>query len=167
MRCPVQLVLVVVMAVASLADGAYVPTKASAQWPVYETPSEWPEKAGRLLPKWYSEPITATPFADLPKNVSHLHCDFLVASQIRWIVFLGDSVARAAGLAAMEHLAGDDVHFCDPVDAPEQVSQASLRARLSVACVPSWCLCQYCKPVFDVHAHTNRRAGARPEEISE
>ena len=54
-------------------------------------------------------------------QVYSAHCDFLVASQIKWIVVLGDSVARAFGVALMEHLAGDNYHFCDAKNGPPQV----------------------------------------------
>lgn len=105
----------------SVCTAKYIPSKAAASWPLYKDPAPWPPQAGQPLPKYFSEPKTDHPYASLARNVSQHHCEFLVASDIKWIVFLGDSVARATGVAMMEHLAGDDTHFCDPVDAPKEV----------------------------------------------
>lgn len=69
----------------------------------------FPPAAGEVLPKLYMEPRSVAPFAAMPKNIYNDHCEFLAASKIEWIVILGDSVARAFGVALMEHLAGDDV----------------------------------------------------------
>ena len=101
--------------------GAYKPSAQAYDWPKYSPVAEWPSQAGTPLPRLYMEPRMTAPYKALPKDVSKLHCDYLIGSNIHWIVFLGDSVARAAGVAMMEHLAGDDNHFCDPKDAPEAV----------------------------------------------
>jgi hypothetical protein len=80
----------------------------------YAPVGPFPPAAGQPLPKLYREPLMDAPFASLPKGVSELHCDFLVASGIKWVMVLGDSVARSFGVAMMEHLAGDDVRgWCD------------------------------------------------------
>ena len=69
----------------------------------------------------YREPRSEAPWKSLPKEIYNQHCDFLEASNIEWIVLLGDSVARAFGVALMEHLAGDDNHFCDAANGPPEV----------------------------------------------
>ena len=99
----------------------YTPTDWKSKWPHYGRLAEWPEAAGTPLPKFYVEPHMEAPYTSLPKNISNLHCQYLRDSNIRWIVFLGDSVARAAGVAMMEHLQGDDVHFCDAANGPPEV----------------------------------------------
>eukprot|EP00750_Incisomonas_marina_P019718 INCI3610.1.p2 GENE.INCI3610.1~~INCI3610.1.p2 ORF type:complete len:339 (+),score=60.56 INCI3610.1:165-1181(+) len=97
------------------------PTSGSREY-TYPPTAPFPsDVAGEPLPKLYMEPKSEAPFAALPKNVYDAHCKFLVDSQIKWIVVLGDSVARAFGVAMMEHLAGDDVHFCDAANGPPQV----------------------------------------------
>ncbi len=88
----------------------------------YPPAAPWPAEAGTPLPKLFREPSTRTgPWAALPVAVYGAHCKFLRDSQIKWIVVLGDSVARAFGVALMEHLAGDDVHFCDAANGPPEV----------------------------------------------
>jgi len=102
------------------ANEAPAPSRAKVEY-AYPPPAPFPKEAGSALPKLYREPRSSAPWAALPKNVYDAHCDFLDKSGIEWIVVLGDSVARAFGVALMEHLAGDDVHFCDAANGPPQV----------------------------------------------
>ena len=96
--------------------------KASRKKPyTYARPAPFPPAAGTPLPKMYSMPKSDAPWAEMPKEIYDDHCKFLIDSKIEWIVLLGDSVARAFGVAMMEHLAGDDVHFCDAKNGPPQV----------------------------------------------
>ncbi len=120
-------------AVAATADGRAAAAAAAAAPPplragvpgkyTYPPTAPWPAEAGTALPKLYREPTWTSrgPSASLPVAVHGAHCKFLRDSQIKWIVVLGDSVARAFGVALMEHLAGDDVHFCDAANGPPEV----------------------------------------------
>eukprot|EP00663_Eupelagonemidae_sp_cell21sb_P005253 gene5252-biopygen798 len=50
-----------------------------------------------------------------PKSLSlPRHCGTLASHGVRRVAVIGDSVARFIGIATMEHLAGDNLSFCDP-----------------------------------------------------